>query len=75
VIRQLLLSWCFSLLEGGQHVVVQGASLASEEIRVNGLSRERMTKGESIVSFFYDELRRDQLLNQNQQVTFCNVEN
>ena len=45
-------------------------ALARQQVGVDRLARERVTEGESLRRFLDDELRRDELLDERQQLSF-----
>ena len=56
------------LLERGGDLPVQRDALARQQLGVDRLARERVTEREPLRRFLDDELRRDELLDERQQL-------
>ena len=50
-----------------RHFAVQRDALASEKLRVDGLSRQRVAERETFGRLLHDELGRNQLLHERKQ--------
>jgi hypothetical protein len=57
------------LLERGRHLPVERDALAREQVGVDRFASERVTECEPLRRFLDDELRRDELLDERQQLS------